>query len=86
VAKRVPANSLVDAQPSRNRKDMVPHDLLGHVRPASPGNRTSEHPIFWRFVTRLAMPLPQCLNQIIVSRNGFLRAFRLTEANNVLND
>jgi hypothetical protein len=65
---------------------MVSHDLLGQVRPTSSVNRTSEHPIFWRFVTRLGMPLPQCLNQIIVSRNRFLGTLGLAYANNVLND
>jgi hypothetical protein len=35
VAKSMPADSLGDAQFSRNRNDMVPHDLLGQERPTT---------------------------------------------------
>jgi len=65
---------------------MVSHDLLCEVRPAALMHRTRKYPIFWQFVPRLTMPLPQCLNQIIVSRNRFLGTLGLAYANNVLND
>src|SRR4029077_15968892 len=44
VTKSMPADSLCDAQISCNRKDMVPHDLLGQVRPATLIDRTREYP------------------------------------------
>src|SRR5437660_10779980 len=65
---------------------MVSHNLLCHVRPAALMHRTRKYPIFWRFVTCLAMPLSQSLYQIIMCRNRFLGTFGLADANNILND
>jgi hypothetical protein len=44
VTKSMPADSLCDGQFSRNRNDMVPHDLLGQERPATLVDRTREYP------------------------------------------
>jgi hypothetical protein len=86
VSKGVPSDPFVDTQSSRHGKDMALHDRLRQVRPAALMHRTRKHPILWRFVSRPTMPLPQCLNQIIVSRDGFLGTFRLADSNNILND
>src|ERR1700694_1534058 len=80
VTKSMPADSFCDAQFSRNRKDMVPHDLLGQVRPAALIDRTREYPALCRLIRRLAMPFTQSLDQIIVSWNRFLRTFRLADS------
>jgi len=65
---------------------MVPHDLLGQLRPATLVYRARKHPALWGLIWRLLTPFTQHLEQFIVSRNRFLRAFRLADPNNVLND
>jgi hypothetical protein len=86
VTKGMPADSFRDYQPSCNWHDMALHDLLRQVRPATLIHWTREHPILWRFISRLAPPCTQRLDQIIVCRDGFLGAFCLTDANDVLHD
>src|SRR5271154_1685710 len=86
VTKSMPADSLRDAQLSRNRNDMVPHDLLGQERPATLADRTREYPALRRLIRRLPMPFAQSLDQIVVSWNRFLGGFGLANANNVLPD
>ena len=44
LTKSMPADSFCDAQFSRNRNDMVPHDLLGQERPPTLVDRTREYP------------------------------------------
>jgi hypothetical protein len=44
VTKSMPADSLCYAQSSRNRNDMVPHDLLGQERSATMVDRIREYP------------------------------------------
>src|SRR5215471_21753294 len=65
---------------------MEPHDLLRQVWPAALMYRTRKYPTLWRLVPTLTVPVPQCLNEIIVSGDGFLGTFRLADANDVLND
>ena len=53
VAKSMPADSLGDAQFSRNRTDMMAHDLLGQIGPAALSRRAGEYPALCRLIRRL---------------------------------
>ena len=44
MTKSMSADSLRDAKFSRDRKDVMPHDLMGQIRPAALFYRTREHP------------------------------------------
>ena len=56
VTKSMPSDSLRDCKFSRDRTDMVPHDLLGQVGPATLVYRARKYPALWRLIRRLAMP------------------------------
>ena len=86
VTERMPTDSFRDSQLPCNWQDMALHDLLRQVWPPTLIDRAREHPALRRLIWRLAPPFAQRCDQIIVSGDRFLRAFCLTNANDILHD
>src|SRR5258707_5562364 len=86
VTEGVPSNTLLQLDSPRRRSDVVSHDRLRPVRAFAIGVRTGEDPIFSLSEGSMSTPFQQSLSQRFVKRHGFLRRFRLADANDLTDD